>query len=48
MLWFKGEDERETMHNNASLNVATIAFAFMIPLFVIGVAYLIMSELMFN
>ena len=48
MLWFKGEDEREAMHNNASLSVATIAFAFMIPLFVIGVAYLIMSELMFN
>ena len=45
MLWFKGEDEREAMHKSISLNVATVSFILMIPLFLIGGAYLIISEL---
>lgn len=45
ILWFKGEDEREAMHKSTSLNAAAFSFMLMIPLFLIGVAYLIITEL---
>jgi hypothetical protein len=45
-LWYKETDEREESHKKHSLNLAGLAFLIMIPSFLFGMIWLILSEIL--
>ena len=46
LLWYKETDEREESHKKHSLNLAGLAFLIMIPSFLFGMIWLILSEIL--
>ena len=45
LLWYKNVDDREESHKKHSLNLACFAYLIMIPSFLVGMIWLILSEI---